>query len=236
MHETICYAANCASYDLACKYGSYESFEGSQISKGIMHYMHFNAQPSGRWNFEDLKAKVSVRRRNSLLMANMPTATTASVLGNTECFEPISENMFTRKTVFGDTVEINKFLVKRLEELDLWRPDIQDKIIADKGSVQKILEIPEVDREIFKTAWEISMKDRVDMVADAQTWIDQSISFNCYMSEPSKAKLTSFLFYAWEKGLKTLMYYFKTKSTLSGAQITRDPSLAGCSMTGSCGA
>ena len=181
----------------------------------------WNVAPSDRWDFAQLrKDVVEFGLRNSLLTAPMPTASTSQILGNNECFEPFTTNIYSRRVLAGDFTVINKHLVKDLLELELWDDKMKNAIIADNGSVQNISSIPAKLKMIYRTVWEMKMKPLVDMAADRAAFIDQSQSFNIFMAEPTRAKLTSLHFYGWKKGLKTGMYYLRTRPSLEAKQVT----------------
>jgi ribonucleoside-diphosphate reductase alpha chain len=223
--ETIYYAALTASKDLAKEEGPYETFAGSPISQGIFQFDMWNVQPSNRWEWDVLKEEVmQYGVRNSLLMAPMPTASTAQILGNNECFEPFTSNMYMRRVLSGEFPVVNKYLLKDLVELGLWNNEMKQKIMAHNGSIQAIPEIPDNLKAIYKTVWEIKQKDLIDMAADRGAFIDQSQSLNIFMESPSYAKMTSMHFYAWRKGLKTGMYYLRTK-TVAAHKFTVDHNL-----------
>jgi ribonucleoside-diphosphate reductase alpha chain len=214
--ETIYFAALTASNDLAKIHGSYSSFEGSPTSEGILQYNLWGLTEndlSKMWDFVSLKEKIkSHGLRNSLLVAPMPTASTAQILGNNEAFEPFTALIYKRNTLSGEYVVINKHLVEDLYNLGLWSDSIRLKLISESGSVQNIPEIPTEIKEVYKTVWEMKGKVLIDMARDRGYFIDQSQSFNLFMQEPSHSKLSSAHFYGWKQGLKTGMYYLRTKS------------------------
>jgi ribonucleoside-diphosphate reductase alpha chain len=213
--ETIYYAAMTASKDLAKVDGPYASFEGSPVSKGIFQPDMWNVTPSPRWEWDVLKEEVKKYGvRNSLLLAPMPTASTAQIMGNNEAFEPFTSNIYTRRTLSGEFVLINKHLVKDLIALDLWSEDMKNWIILHKGSVQNIPQIPETIRETYKTVWEIKQKELIEMSAGRGKFICQSQSLNLFIENVNSAKLTAAHFHSWELGLKTGMYYLRTKSAV----------------------
>ena len=202
--ETIYYAALSASVELAGRDGPYSSFAGSPASRGVLQYDMWGVEPGPRWDWAALKREIAAHGlRNSLLVAPMPTASTAQILGNNECFEPYTSNIYTRRVLAGEFAVVNRVLMERLRALGLWTPDVRNRIVAHGGSVQGIDEIPADVKELFKTVWEISQRTLVDMAADRGAFIDQSQSLNVFMAQPSYAKLTSMHFYAWKKGLKT---------------------------------
>jgi ribonucleoside-diphosphate reductase alpha chain len=223
--ETIYYAALTASKDLAKEYGPYETYQGSPISQGIFQFDMWGVKPSDRWEWDVLREEIKKYGvRNSLLVAPMPTASTAQILGNNECFEPFTSNMYMRRVLSGEFPVVNKYLLKDLVELGLWNNEMKQKIMAHNGSIQNIPEIPDNLKAIYKTVWEIKQKDLIDMAADRGAFIDQSQSLNIFMENPTYAKMTSMHFYAWRKGLKTGMYYLRTK-TVSAHKFTVDYNL-----------
>ncbi|WP_160717986.1 ribonucleoside-diphosphate reductase subunit alpha [Chitinophaga solisilvae] len=219
--ETIYFASLTASNDLAKKDGHYETFPGSPASKGILQFDMWNVTPSSRWNWDALKkAVVKDGIRNSLLLAPMPTASTSQILGNNECFEPYTSNIYTRRVLSGEFVVVNKHLLKDLVDLGLWDNEMKTKIIASNGSIQHIAEIPANIKELYKTVWEIKQRNLIDMAADRGAFICQSQSLNLFVDTPTTAKLTSMHFYAWKKGLKTGMYYLRTQAAAQAVQFT----------------
>jgi ribonucleoside-diphosphate reductase alpha chain len=223
--ETIYYAALTASKDLAKEEGPYETYEGSPISKGILQFDMWGVKPSDRWDWEALRAEVREHGvRNSLLLAPMPTASTAQILGNNECFEPYTSNIYTRRVLSGEFVVVNKYLLRDLVKLGLWDETLKNKIIAANGSVQHIPEIPQNLKDLYKTAWEISQKVIIDMAADRGAFICQSQSLNIFMENANFGKLTSMHFYSWKAGLKTGMYYLRTKAATDAIKFTVDKS------------
>lgn len=222
--ETIYYAAVEASMELAIEQGPYETFAGSPISQGIFQFDMWGVTPtSGRWDWESLREKVKKNGvRNSLLLAPMPTASTSQILGNNECFEPYTSNMYNRRVLSGEFVVVNKHLLKDLVDLGLWNERMKEKIQAADGSIQNIKEIPANIREIYKTAWELKQKSILEMAADRGAFICQSQSLNVFITEPNFGKLTSMHFYAWKLGLKTGMYYMRTQAASSAIKFTVD--------------
>lgn len=222
--ETIYFGAMAASNELAKTQGSYETFKGSPVSKGIFQYDMWGVNPkSGRWDWDSLKKSVKKHGvRNSLLVAPMPTASTSQILGNNECFEPYTSNIYTRRVLSGEFVVVNKHLLKDLIQLGLWNERMKNKLIEANGSVQQIPEIPQNIKDIYKTVWEIKQKALIDMAADRGAYICQSQSFNVHMPDPNFGKLTSMHFYAWKKGLKTGMYYLRTKAAADAIKFTVD--------------
>lgn len=225
IHETIYYAALTASKDLAKINGPYETYKGSPVSQGIFQYDMWNVTPSNRWEWDILKDEVKKYGvRNSLLLAPMPTASTSQILGNNECFEPYTSNIYSRRVLSGEFPIVNKHLLKDLVKLGLWNDGMKNKIIAANGSVQNIEEIPQDLKEIYKTVWEIKQRTLIDMAADRGAYICQSQSLNLFIQDANFAKLTSMHFYAWKKGLKTGMYYLRTKSAADAVKFTIDQS------------
>lgn len=221
--ETIYYASATASKDLAKRDGAYETYAGSPASKGILQYDMWDVQPTSRWEWDVLKEEIKqYGMRNSLLLAPMPTASTAQILGNNECFEPYTSNIYTRRVLAGEYIIVNKHLLKDLVNLGLWNEDLKNKLIAANGSVQALNEVPENLKALYKTAWEISQKAIIEMAADRGAFICQSQSLNVFMENPNFGKLTSMHFYAWERGLKTGMYYLRTKAATDAIKFTVD--------------
>ncbi len=219
--ETIYFAAMTASKDLAKEQGAYESFNGSPLSKGLFQFDLWGLKPSERHDWEKLREEVKqFGVRNSLLVAPMPTASTSQVLGNNECFEPYTSNIYTRRVLSGEFIIVNKHLLKDLINLGLWNNTMKDNIIRANGSVQHIEEIPKDIRELYKTVWEIKQRNLIDMAADRGAFICQSQSLNLFVDNPNTAKLTSMHFYAWKKGLKTGMYYLRTQAATKAVQFT----------------
>ena len=219
--ETIYFAAMTASKDLAKVSGPYETFKDSPVSKGIFQFDMWNVEPSLRWDWYRLKDEViKFGVKNSLLLAPMPTASTSQILGNNECFEPYTSNIYVRRVLSGEFVVVNKHLLKDLVELNLWNDDMKNRIIQHNGSVQNIEEIPAEIKEIYKTVWEIKQRNIIDMAADRGAFICQSQSLNLFMDKPSVSKLTSMHFYGWRKGLKTGMYYLRSKAATQAVQFT----------------
>ena len=222
--ETMYYAALDSSMEIARKDGPYETFKGSPLQKGYFQWEFWGLtedQLSGRWDWQRLAADIKKYGvRNSLLVAPMPTASTSQILGNNECFEPFTSNIYLRRVLAGEFVVVNKHLLKDLTEHGLWNERIKNQLIRDNGSVQNIAEIPDDMKELYKTVWEMSMKDILDMAADRGAFIDQSQSLNMFIAEPNFAKLTSMHFYAWKKGLKTGMYYLRTQPTAEPIKFT----------------
>ena len=219
--ETIYYAALTASKDLAKDLGPYETYKGSPISKGQLQFDMWGVTPSNRWEWDILREEIaSYGVRNSLLVAPMPTASTSQILGNNECFEPYTSNIYSRRVLSGEFVIVNKHLLKDLVKLGIWNDRLKNQIIANNGSIQSINEIPENIKELYKTVWEIKQKSIIDMAADRGAYICQSQSLNLFIQDANFAKLTSMHFYAWEKGLKTGMYYLRTKAASDAIKFT----------------
>ncbi|KAG2662330.1 hypothetical protein PVAP13_1KG524300 [Panicum virgatum] len=224
--ETIYYHALKASADLAAKEGPYETYAGSPVSKGILQPDMWNVVPSDRWNWSAIREVISqVGLRNSLLVAPMPTASTSQILGNNECFEPYTSNIYSRRVLSGEFVIVNKHLLHDLTEIGVWSPILKNKIIYEDGSVQKVIEVPDDLKAVYKTVWEIKQKTIVDMAADRGCYIDQSQSLNIHMDQPNFGKLTSLHFHAWSKGLKTGMYYLRTRAAADAIKFTVDTTL-----------
>ena len=220
--ETIYFAACTASKDAAIAEGAYSTFQGSPASQGLLQFDLWGMnEHSGRWDWDSLKADIMEHgMRNSLLLAPMPTASTSQILGNNECFEAFTSNLYVRRTLSGEFVVLNKHLVKDLIALDLWSLAMKDDILRHKGSIQAIDTIPEHIREMYKTTWEIKQKRVLDMAADRGAYIDQSQSLNIHMVDANPAKVTSMHFYGWRQGLKTGMYYLRTKAAADAIQFT----------------
>lgn len=220
--ETIYFAAMTASKDLAVKDGAYETFKGSPLSKGKFQFDLWNVEPaSTRWDWEGLRKEVMEKGvRNSLLVAPMPTASTSQILGNNECFEPYTSNIYTRRVLSGEFVIVNKHLLRDLVDLGLWNSRMKDLIISANGSIQDIAEIPQNIKDLYKTVWEIKMRNIIDMAADRGAYICQSQSLNLFINAPNASKLTSMHFYAWKKGLKTGMYYLRTQAASQAVKFT----------------
>jgi len=221
--ETIYYAALEESCALAEQNGAYESYPGSPASQGELQFDLWGVQPSNRWNWADLKARIQKHGiRNSLLLAPMPTASTSQVLGNNECFEPYTSNIYTRRTLSGEYIVVNKHLLKDLIGLGLWSDEMKHKLLAANGSVQNIPDLPQDLKDLYKTVWELSQKAIIDMAADRGAFICQSQSMNLFVENPNYGKLSSMHFYAWQKGLKTGMYYLRSKAATDPIKFTVD--------------
>jgi ribonucleoside-diphosphate reductase alpha chain len=219
--ETMYFHALEASADLAETEGPYDTFAGSPLSQGILQYEMWDVTPTDRYNWEQIKGRIKATGvRNSLLMAMMPTASTAQIFGNTESFEPMTSNLYKRQVLAGEFVVINRYLIDELEKRNLWNPQIRLKLLADNGSVQGIAEIPDDVKMLFRTVWEIPQKSCIEMAADRGAFICQSQSMNLYIADPSVGKISSALFYAWQKGLKTGSYYLRSKSRREAVNVT----------------
>ncbi|PIB32964.1 ribonucleoside-diphosphate reductase subunit alpha [Gaetbulibacter sp. 5U11] len=222
--ETLYYAAVTASMEEAKVDGPYQTYEGSPISKGQFQHNLWNIQEdtlSGRWDWDKLRADVMKHGvRNSLLVAPMPTASTSQILGNNECFEPYTSNIYTRRVLSGEFIVVNKHLLEDLVELGLWNDSLKNEIMRANGSVQGVEAIPQHIKDLYKTVWELSMKDIIDMSRQRGYFIDQSQSLNLFLEGATMAKLTSMHFYAWKSGLKTGMYYLRTKSAVDAIKFT----------------
>ncbi len=230
--ETIYYAAMTASKDLAKVEGPYQTFEGSPVSKGIFQFDMWGVTPTSRWEWDVLKEEVKQHGvRNSLLMAPMPTASTAQILGNNECFEPYTSNIYTRRVLSGEFIIVNKHLLRDLVKEGLWNPEMRQRLMATNGSVQNISEIPQEIKDLYKTAWEVSQKVIIEQAADRGAYICQSQSLNIFMENANFGKLTSMHFYGWKKGLKTGMYYLRTKAATDAIKFTVDKAVTSQKIT-----
>ena len=226
--ETIYFASCSASMDAAIAEGPYSSFEGSPASQGILQPDLWGVtEHSGRWDWDTLKADIIKNgMRNSLLVAPMPTASTSQILGNNECFEAFTSNLYVRRTLSGEFIVLNKHLVNDLINRDMWSLEMKDEILRHKGSVQEIDGIPDDLKELYKTTWEIKQRHIIDMAADRGAYIDQSQSMNIHMTDANPAKVTSMHFYGWKRGLKTGMYYLRTKAAADAIQFTVEQKVA----------
>jgi ribonucleoside-diphosphate reductase alpha subunit len=230
--ETMYHAALEASSELAEVEGSYESFEGSPASEGILQPDMWEGETkfSGRYDWDAMRERVKTKGlRNSLLMAPMPTASTAQILGNNECFEPYTTNIYLRRTLAGEFVVVNNHLVNALKERGLWSKEMKDLMVKAGGSIQNIVDIPDDIKSLYKTVWEISQKCIIDMAADRGRFIDQSQSMNLFMESPTMSKLSSMHMYAWKAGLKTGMYYLRSKAKARPIQFSLEPECVACS-------
>jgi ribonucleoside-diphosphate reductase subunit M1 len=223
--ETIYFAAVEASMEMAKEEGPYETFKGSPASQGILQFdMWKNPRPnSGRWDWDSLKEKVvQVGMRNSLLVAPMPTASTSQILGNNECFEPFTSNIYVRRVLSGEFPVVNKYLVMDLIKRGLWNETMRNEIITFNGSILTIDGIPDDLKELYRTVWEIPQRKLIDMARDRGQYIDQSQSLNLFLQSPTSGQITSMLFYTWESGLKTGVYYLRTKAAADAIKFTVD--------------
>jgi ribonucleoside-diphosphate reductase alpha subunit len=221
------YAAIESSMDCAVAEGVYETYAGSPTSKGKLQFTLWGQEPLADPELDwDLLLHMMEKTglRNSLLIAPMPTASTAQILGNTESIEPVQQNLFTRRTLAGEFFMVNRHLIHALVKLGVWTPELKDKIVAKNGSVQGLAEVPADLQAVFKTVWELKMKTIIDLAADRAPYICQSQSLNLFISDPTYAKLTSMHFYAWRKGLKTGIYYLRTRAAVGAQKFTVDPS------------
>ena len=228
--ETMYHAALEASSELAEVDGPYETFEGSPASQGVLQFDMWEGETKLHYDWEALKERIKEKGlRNSLLMAPMPTASTAQILGNNECFEPYTTNIYLRRTLAGEFVIVNKHLVDDLKEIGLWSKDMKDLMVKAGGSIQNIVDIPDEIKKLYRTVWEIKMKDVIDMAADRGRFIDQSQSMNLFMESPTMSKLSSMHMYSWKKGLKTGMYYLRSKAKARPIQFSLEPECVACS-------
>jgi ribonucleoside-diphosphate reductase alpha subunit len=228
--ETMYHAALESSCELADKYGAYETFNGSPFSEGILQFdMWKNPQLSERYDWDAMRARVKLGTRNSLLLAPMPTASTSQILGNNECFEPYTQNIYLRRTLAGEFVVVNKHLVDDLKKIGMWSKEMKDLMVKANGSVQNIIDIPDDLKELYKTVWEISQKTIIDMAADRGVFIDQSQSMNLFVESPTLSKLSSMHMYAWKSGLKTGMYYLRSKAKARPIQYSLEADCVACS-------
>ena len=228
--ETMYHAALEASSELAEVDGPYETFEGSPASQGVLQFDMWEGETKLHYDWDALKERIKEKGlRNSLLMAPMPTASTAQILGNNECFEPYTTNIYLRRTLAGEFVIVNKHLVDDLKEIGLWSKDMKDLMVKAGGSIQNIVDIPDEIKKLYRTVWEIKMKDVIDMAADRGRFIDQSQSMNLFMESPTMSKLSSMHMYAWKQGLKTGMYYLRSKAKARPIQFSLEPECVACS-------
>jgi ribonucleoside-diphosphate reductase alpha subunit len=228
--ETMYHASLEASSELAEVQGSYETFEGSPASQGVLQFDMWEGDTKLNYDWDALKERVKTKGlRNSLLMAPMPTASTAQILGNNECFEPYTTNIYLRRTLAGEFVVVNKHLVDDLKKIGLWSKEMKDLMVKAGGSIQTIVDIPEDIKKLYRTVWEIKMKDVIDMAADRGRFIDQSQSMNLFMESPTMSKLSSMHMYAWKQGLKTGMYYLRSKAKARPIQFSLEPDCVACS-------
>ena len=225
--ETMYYAALDESCALAARDGPYETYAGSPASEGLLQFDLWDAEPgrprtplAGRWDWTSLRARVAQHGlRNSLLLAPMPTASTAQILGNNECFEPFTSNLYVRRVLAGEFAVVNRHLVRKLESLGLWTEEVRTQILQGNGSVQHVAAVPDAVKAVYKTAWEMKMRTLIDLAADRGAFVDQSQSLNLFVAEPTAAKLSSMHFYAWKAGLKTGMYYLRTRAAAEAIKV-----------------
>jgi len=228
--ETMYHAALEASSELAEVEGSYETFEGSPASQGVLQFDMWDGETKLHYDWDALKERIKEKGlRNSLLMAPMPTASTAQILGNNECFEPYTTNIYLRRTLAGEFVVVNKHLVEDLKKIGLWSKEMKDLMVKAGGSIQNIVDIPDDIKNLYRTVWEIKMKDVIDMAAQRGRFIDQSQSMNLFMESPTLSKLSSMHMYAWKQGLKTGMYYLRSKAKARPIQFSLEPECIACS-------
>jgi ribonucleotide reductase alpha subunit len=229
--ETMYHAALTESCELAREQGPYETFAGSPASKGILQFDMWDRPIfSGNLDWTGLRKDIEKHGlRNSLLVAPMPTASTSQILGNNECIEPYTTNIYLRRTLAGEFVVTNKHLVRELTRLGLWSREMKDRLIRNGGSVQGIPEIPQETRELFKTVWEMKQKVLIDQARDRGCFIDQSQSLNLFVENPTASKLSSMHMYSWEQGLKTGMYYLRSKAKAKPIQFSLEPECQSCS-------
>src|SRR5210317_732932 len=228
--ETMYHAALEASSELAEVEGSYETFEGSPASQGVLQFDMWDGETKLHYDWDALKERIKEKGlRNSLLMAPMPTASTAQILGNNECFEPYTTNIYLRRTLAGEFVVVNKHLVEDLKKIGLWSKEMKDLMVKAGGSIQNILDIPDDIKNLYKTVWEISQKCIIDMAADRGRFIDQSQSMNLFVESPTMSKLSSMHMYAWKASLKTGMYYLRSKAKARPIQFSLEPECVACS-------
>ena len=229
--ETIYHASLESSCELADMYGPYSTFKGSPFSKGILQFDMWDRDPkfSGRYDWEAMRKLVKKGTRNSLLLAPMPTASTSQILGNNECFEPYTTNIYLRRTLAGEFVVVNKHLVNDLKNIGLWSKEMKDLMVKANGSVQNIIDIPQNLKDLYKTVWEMSQKTIIDMAADRGVYIDQSQSMNLFVESPTISKLSSMHMYAWKTGLKTGMYYLRSKAKARPIQFSLEAECSMCS-------
>jgi ribonucleoside-diphosphate reductase alpha chain len=220
--ETLYFAALNASKDLAIKEGTYETYEGSPTSKGQLSFDLFGVKPTGKhWDWDKLRQEIKEHGlRNSLLVAPMPTASTSQILGNNECFEPITSNIYVRRVLSGEFAVVNRYLVHDLIKINLWNDQLRNEIIAHNGSIQNIDRIPQGLKDLYKTVWEIKQRSIIDLAQARSPFIDQGQSLNIHMESPNFGKLSSMHFYAWKAGLKTGMYYLRTRAAVNAIKFT----------------
>ncbi|ABU44293.1 ribonucleotide reductase large subunit [Paramecium bursaria Chlorella virus NY2B] len=227
--EHIYYAAVEASIELAEIHGPYPTFEGSPASKGILQYHLWDVTPKSNLDWRGLEERVKKGVRNSLVTALMPTASTAQICGSIEAFEPITSNLYSRRTLAGEFPVVNSYLVRELIERGTWSESMKNQIIANGGSIQKVIGIHPSVKAVYKTAWDLSMKSVIDMAADRGPFVDQTQSMNLFLAQPTLKNVTSMLFYGWKSGLKTLQYYLRSKPSSSAIAVTIDNDCLVCS-------
>jgi ribonucleotide reductase alpha subunit len=233
--ETLYFASLSASHDLAVKQGPYTTFQGSPLSRGLFHFdLCSDFQPSvhlsSRWDWESLRQRIKEEGgvRNSLLVAPMPTASTSQILGNNECFEPYTSNLYLRRTSVGEFYVSNDFLLKDLKRMGMWNDDVtRQRLLASKGSIHDWGDVPASVRHLYRTVWEISQKSIIEMAWERHFFIDQSQSLNLFVENPTLEKLTKMHFYSWNKGLKTGCYYLRSRGGVSSVSVAVDPNLLG---------
>ena len=227
--ESMYYGALESSSEIAEMNGPYSSYEGSPMSKNILQFDMWDREPTNLWDWNILRDKIKSHGvRNSLLLAVMPTASTSNILGNTECIEPVTTNVYVRRTLAGEFIVINSYLMNDLIKLNLWNSEMKDKIMVNDGSIQNIEEIPDNIKQLYKTAWEIKNKSLIDMAADRGAYVCQSQSLNLFYENSSYNQISSSLFYAWKKGLKTGVYYTRIQPKLRAQQFTIEPNIKEC--------
>jgi ribonucleotide reductase alpha subunit len=231
--ETIYHASLESSCELSDEHEPYSSFSGSPISNGILQFDMWETEAeiphSGMYDWEAMRERVKKGVRNSLLVAPMPTASTAQILGNNECFEPYTTNIYLRRTLAGEFVVVNQHLVTDLKKLGLWSKKMKDLMVKSGGSIQSITDIPDDIKKLYRTVWEIKMKDVIDMAAQRGRYIDQSQSMNLFMESPTLSKISSMHMYAHKKGLKTGMYYLRSQAKARPIQVSLEPDCVACS-------
>jgi ribonucleoside-diphosphate reductase alpha chain len=224
--ETIYYGAMKASIELAKEYGTYETFKGSPLSQGQFQFDLWNKKPSDRYDWDKLRKEVmQYGARNSLLIACMPTASTSQIMGNNETIEPYTSNMYVRRTLSGEFIVSNKHMIKDLCNLGIWNKDLKDRVIANNGSIQNIEGIPDNIKRLYKTSWELKQKALMDLSVSRGPYVCQTQSLNLFFEEPTTKILTSAMFYAWKNGLKTGVYYVRSRPKTQAQQFTIDPKL-----------
>ena len=224
--ETIYYGALKASLELSIQDGPYETFKGSPMSDGKFQFDLWDKQPSNRYDWDQLRKDIIKNGiRNSLLVACMPTASTSQIMGFNECIEPFTSNMYVRRTMSGEFIVTNKYLIEDLIELGLWNKEIKDQMIANNGSIQHITNIPKNIKDLYKTSWELKQKALIDLSIGRGQYVCQTQSLNLFFEEPTTKILTSAMFYAWKNGLKTGVYYVRSRPKTQAQQFTIDPKL-----------